>query len=99
MKLNCWPGCIAQVVRSPYPENVGKHVLVLDTVDADPGEWRVECLAAMTGQVGPDRFAVHPPGSIGWGHDKSLRPITPPPGTVTDEEVTQLYAPQVKEHA
>lgn len=113
MKLNCRPGDLAivlgnsRVVKEPTAMMVVTVVRLAplgdfalpdghDAVCSVPGSWVIEFPRPLHVRCASGKWA---PRAHGVCVDSRLRPITPPPGTVTDEEVTQLYAPQVKEHA
>jgi len=84
--MNCKPGDLAITVCSTN-NNQGKIVTV--------GRW----LGKVRGWVGDDRWEINVelPGRLGGSgahyRDSYMRPITPPPGSVTESEVTALYNP------
>lgn len=98
-KLRCWPGCIAQIVRSRFPENVGALVHIIrfssdaSAVFGSPG-WDAVALSSLLLADVMGRTGRTTAGEEGWARDADLRPITPPPGTVTDSEVRELFSPQ-----
>lgn len=92
--MNCKSGDLAVIVNSVVPTNVGGLVRVLDTILADAGDWRVEALSQLTST---DGRTVAPGDRHGYIEDACLRPIRP--GSVTDEEVRELYAPKLPEVA
>lgn len=88
MKTRCWPGCEAIITKS-YAGNEGKVVRCLTLT---------EVLWAKTG-VQPTWVIDRP--LVGWRGDVSpmiadcqLTPLTPPPGSVTESEVTTLFKPK-----
>ncbi len=101
MKLRCWPGCLAYIVRPGSP-NDGKLVTVVR-------EWRGEghvyggpyapsgegyvWVIEGRGLVLPNGFYAGCPVPWHVARDQILRPITPPPGSetiVTDEPVKEV---------
>jgi hypothetical protein len=90
MSLNCRPGDLAVVVRS-MDGNFGKLVHVLRAYEKERGWWVCEPLSELrTADAGWTREKV-------CAADESLRPITPPAGTITQSEVSELYAPRAPE--
>ena len=90
--MNCKQGDLAYVVRS-YAGNEGRIVrcvrllpckrwrLPNGVIFTEPS-WVIDC--ALAGWTGGLENSIP---------DHQLRPITPPPGTVTDEEVRKLFSP------
>ncbi len=70
--MNCRPGDLAIMVRSDFPENLGKFVEVIELSRMIPGdvEWAVKALQTMETDSGVD-----PAGSVGLAFDSGLRPI------------------------
>lgn len=95
-KLRCWPGCLAEVVKSSAG-NEGKIVKVLRFVGELHGwvgsdRWEIESLSGP--MLAVYEFNGMPVPEFGTtARDSRLRPITPPPGAVTDSEVKELFAP------
>jgi hypothetical protein len=98
-KLNCWPGCLAIV-------KAGIHAGELYTVRAWMGRYEFRggsrandvwiCAAeqpvTIRGKKGEKQeFRA---GDDILIQDSRLRPITPPPGTITEDEVIELYSPR-----
>lgn len=89
--MNCKPGDLAIIVFSPILSNIGAIVTIHESYDAyGPGGWCVTCSSKLMSARGLpinafERFHAD---------DEHLRPIIPPPGSVTDEEVKELYSPE-----
>lgn len=93
MNLNCRPGDLAVIVKTHPAEPATAQFID-----------RVVCVRAWEIRHGdPCWKYAHMPlrGKyrgmvVDWYEipDEWLRPITPPPGTVTDSEVRELYEPQ-----
>jgi hypothetical protein len=82
------------------PENDGRLFSVLRYLfeeSAEAGEpwWEAEAIGGAFDSWG----YWNAPGSVGAVADRYLRPITPPPGSVTSDEVRELYQPKTTEHA
>ena len=84
--MNCYPHALA-IFIAPGP--LQGRIVKLTTLDPYPGL--------------PEPFWLYEGERIdmagGYGEyvsfrDKAMRPITPPPNTVTDEEVRELYRPR-----
>jgi hypothetical protein len=98
--MNCKPGDLAVIVKAKQDmRNIGKIVTVLRlAIDGEYlGPWRTR----MTREDGIS-WVIEGVGQIFWAGDpvkqraipdEWLRPITPPPGTVTTEEVKTLFSP------
>lgn len=93
--MNCKPGDIAIIVSCESQDgkkDIGRLVSVLAPW-GDGVSWKIEPCDGKGFQVGP--LNLKTAGDYDW----NLRPITPPPGTVTDSEVLELYSPKQREHA
>lgn len=87
--MNCRKGDIAIIVGGELG-NEGGMVRVVGTDSRCWGEeWLCEALSELRTSTG----VVSRPGEYGYCEDRFLRPITPPPGTISDEEVRELYSP------
>jgi hypothetical protein len=91
--MNCKPGDLAVIVNSP-PDCIaarGRIVTLVEHCIIDgEGCWTYEQMPLRGRVPGMHlaRWAWHELPDV-W-----LRPITPPPGTVTTGEVRELYAPR-----
>jgi hypothetical protein len=92
MKLNCRPGDLAVYVGRDIRE-YGRFVRIVAR-DTEAHErffgdalWITEPSLTRDDGLGPVISTA----------DRALRPITPPAGSVTREEVDALYAPKAKE--
>ena len=89
--LRCWPGCLAITENAPQDNGLVVEVierpafahLVLETPC-----WVVRSLGS------PFHMTPSTTAHECWWPDAMLRPITPPPGTVTTDEVQELYQPK-----
>jgi hypothetical protein len=88
-KLNCWPGAVAVVVSDGViGQFLGGRTVTCTTLTKNAvGEpaWCYEGRQFLI-VLGLDMVLVE------WIPDAILRPITPPPGEVTDAEVRELYS-------
>lgn len=107
--MNCKEGDLAVVVRSIYG-NFGKLVRVVRAskgngvprgmtyTDSHGTTWRAEGTGMFIWEVeamGAPLVKVHHHYTFCDVGDAYLRPITPPAGTITTDEVIELYAPKV----
>lgn len=102
--MNCKPGDLCVIVRS-MAGNEGVLCKVLDPMGCEPlfegyiwGEgagpcWLVE-LGRQVKTIVAGQLVSRCPIPDAW-----LRPILPPPGTVTTDEVRELYSPKQTEAA
>jgi hypothetical protein len=94
--MNCKPGDMAIVIRS-LAGNGGKIVRCIrlagpDEVHRVHGRWPTEDWWVI------DRSIPWSRGQIAaMNRDSNLRPITPPAGTISSSEVSELYAPRAPE--
>jgi hypothetical protein len=94
--MNCKPGQMAVVIKGTDRHEkswIGRVVRVIRVrglgVDGSSLYWEYE-----------GQRLVHPLyGECLAVADIALRPITPPPGSVSDEEVRELYQPKTTEPA
>lgn len=87
MSLNCKPGDLAIVVLGNPSNNIGKVIRVTTLYGTFCGYtmWNYD---GRLSDLGLRITAVA---------DNCLRPILPPPGTVSDSEVRELYSPQTEQ--
>lgn len=97
MSRRCWPGCLALCVRSDAG-NEGRIVEVLhfagrisERVKAD-NFWLVRPIDGKPVKWITDEGRADYIGD--YLHDNQLIPITPPPGTVIEDEALERYAPR-----
>jgi hypothetical protein len=98
--MNVWKGAIAYIVDTDTPENMNVFLAVIEW-DGEDLEWKCELLSAAIGwnhnnvdENGDSIDALDmKPGDIVYCDDEDLRPLLPPPGTVTTEEVKTLFSP------
>lgn len=84
--MNCKPGDLAICFRAPNVPEAIDMVVTIDRMSPSKDCWySIEQHYSKNGNL------------IVW-NDKDMRPITPPPGSVTEDEVKELYSP-VKEVA
>lgn len=85
--MNCKPGDLAFIVRSDFPENIGRIVRVIKLINDDPPRWHV----VLEGSPAKAYYKTPPhervPATEGQICDSNLRPIRPEP--------EQLPAPPV----
>jgi hypothetical protein len=93
-KLNCWPGAVAVVVSDGViGQFLGGRTVTCTTLTKNAvGEpaWCYEGTQFLL-LVGVDMVLVE------FIPDAALRPITPPDGTVSQEEVRELFSPKSAE--
>lgn len=91
-KLRCWPGAIA--IISNHGKNDG-HLVECVSFDVVAESWECIALAELSGYDDDGNWVgfIHP-GEHCIGPDDELIPITPPPNSITQEEVRELFNPQ-----
>ena len=94
MALNCKPGDLAVVIKSPFPENVGRYVVVQRESQVFDGDfcWAITCATPLLGYFSPG-------GELGGSRDSYmpdawLRPIRDPGVSAVDEMVQRVGAPR-----
>lgn len=99
--MNCKPGDLAVVVSVTGATGVAARVTrkllnrIVRVVRLVPPRGDFHCSASLVWEFEkPEIVVIDGRQFICTGMaDEGLRPITPPPNTVTDEEVRDLYAP------
>jgi hypothetical protein len=89
-RLNCWPGAVCHVVDDGTVTGkfLGGKTITVTTLHTNlegKPAWCYEGLQFLI-LLGPEMVLVE------WIPDAILRPITPPPGSVTESEVRALYS-------
>jgi hypothetical protein len=99
-KLNCWRGCLAYVPRGPHYGELfsvtgwmGAYTFFGGTTAHDVWICRAEQPVTLKFK-GVRRRQNFKAGEDILMRDVWLRPITPPPGSVTDSEVRELFSPR-----
>lgn len=87
MKLNCKPGDLAVVVRSDFPQNLGKYVTVVCLANQedydmplDSGDWDCQPRSAMWGWDNAEKTQASIGDDVMGINDAELRPIRDQPG-------------------
>jgi hypothetical protein len=94
--MNCKQGDLAYIVDSGSVRNIGRLVSVCyraDSGDELPA-WACIALSRLVRFEDDGSCTRIRAGDEIEVFDADLRPILPPPGTVTDEEVRDLYSPE-----
>ena len=90
-KLRCWPGCVAVIIRSRFPQNIWKRVKVIrsyphEVKNKEGHIWETIAEQEMLGyDVYSDEISVVNVGDIGINSDIGLMPITPDAEILAEE--------------